>query len=164
MYVLCRSWPFGSLTRSTQRNDQAPLLSAASLWGQQRGERKFARRDANSGSRCSKSNAGYGQHLAEDRVEQACFLGTCLQQRTRRHGQNRPRKECYALRCAFASCRRARSSHVAAMVSCGGCKASQSVPITDSAGAADRGTVPRLPLLFSEQSVETDSVSHHLKA
>ena len=43
-------------------------------------------------------------------------------------------------------------------------EASQSVPITDSAGAADRRTVPRLPLLFSEQSVETDSVSHHLKA
>ena len=152
------------MTRSTQRNDQAPLLSAASLWGQQRGERKSARRDANSGSRCSKCNAGYGQHLVEDRVEQACFLGTCLQQRTRHNGQNRPWQECYALRCAFASCRRAGSSHVAAMVSCGGCKASQSVPITDSAGAADRRTVPRLPLLFSEQSVETDSVSHHLKS
>ena len=153
-----------SLARSTQRNGQAPLLSAASLWGQQRGERKSARRDANGGSRCSKSNAGYGQHLAEDRVEQACFLGTCLQQRTRRHGQNRPRKECYALRCAFASCPRGGSSHVAAMVSSGVFEASQSVPITDSAGAADRRTVPRLPLLFSEQSVETDSVSHHLKA
>ena len=153
-----------SLARSTQRNDQAPLLCAASLWGWQRGERESDHRDANVRPPEAERSSCIRWYPAENRVEQACFLGACLQQRTRRHGQNRPRKECYALRCAFASCRRAGSSHVAAMVSCGVFEASQSVPITDSAGAADRRTVPRLPLLFSEQSVETDSVSHHLKA
>ena len=94
--ALSRILPCKSLARPTQRNDQAPLLSAASLWGQQRGERKSARRDANGGSRRSINNAGYGWYLPECPEHRSAHQSpAALEQRIM--------EQCQGCRCCFQS-------------------------------------------------------------